>query len=336
MPDQKEEQQETKEDLVPHFMPALGTLLALLEMKKKERLSEQEIIECRDNAACIMMQRQHVEEMKATMGVDVDPENVLADWQKRRIEYIESYWPSLVLCVLTKDEVTQKCCDLLKANEIEFELKERDEQLPAAITQYASYFNPYIGAEEKASLATHSNYLIVHSQPFKSADAIATTSAFLPIISELFDKGALAVSVESASVMHSKAAWQHFNEKHAEIPLETMICAYVQMPVTVDGAIMSVGMQHLGQPDYIVDNETLRSIKGRDPSIELSRIAFELFQTLAIYQLEECQPNSFLSGNTFSLNSESQRFKVCIEHCSFFRETDIRFNPFGMWRLSLK
>ena len=184
-----------EEDLVPHFMPALGTLLAVLEVKKKERLSEQEIIECRDNAPCIMMHRNDVEKLQETAGIDVDPENVLVDWQRRRIEYIEAYWPSLVLYVLTKDSATEKCCDLLKSKGIEYELKERDETLPASILQYASYFNPYIGAEEKASLDTHTNYLIVHSKPFKSADAVDTTRAFLPIISELFDNGALAVSV---------------------------------------------------------------------------------------------------------------------------------------------
>ena len=115
-----------------------------------------------------------------------------------------------------------------------------------------------------------------------------------------------------------------------------MLCAFVQMPVSIEGAYMSVGMQSLGQADYIIETKTLKALGHRDKAEELSIAANDLFQSLAFYQLGECPANGFLSGNTFSLTADSPRLRVRIEPCKFFQESDIRYNPFGVWRLSLK
>lgn len=326
-----------EEELVSWFIISLGATLALLEKSNDRVLTEDEILKARDEAPCIMVTTDDAAKMNATRGYeDIDPENVLVDWQRRRIEFVETYWPCLALYVLTKDTVTKQCCDFLDSKAIEYQIEERDETLPALLTTYASYYNPRMDEKEIASLATHTNYLIVRSKAFKSSEARETSSSWLLLIKELLDKGALGISLESSSVMHSKGAWRLFAEEIKVKPLDALLCAFVQMPVSVEGAYMSVGMQSLGQADYMIDNKTLKALGCKDKAQEMSNAANDLFQTLAFYQLGECPANGFLSGNTFSLTADSPRLKVRIEPCSFFRESDIRFNPFGVWRLSLK
>ncbi|MFA7337914.1 MAG: hypothetical protein WC028_14090 [Candidatus Obscuribacterales bacterium] len=326
-----------EEELVTWFIISLGASLSLLEKSKERLLTEDEILKHRDEAPCIMVTMEAADKMKASRGYeDIDPENVLVDWQRRRIEFVETYWPCLVFYVLTKDSATKKCCDLLESKGIDYQIEERDEALPALITSYASYYNPMMEAKERESLTTHTNYLIVRSKPFKSSEAEDTTKAFLPLVSELFDIGALGISLESSSIMHSKGAWKLFAEELEKNPLASMLCAFVQMPVSIEGAYMSVGMQSLGQADYIIETKTLKALGHRDKAEELSIAANDLFQSLAFYQLGECPANGFLSGNTFSLTADSPRLRVRIEPCKFFQESDIRYNPFGVWRLSLK
>jgi hypothetical protein len=327
--------QHKPEDLLPNFAPPLGFLLASLEKRKNRQLTAEEIIECRDNAPCIMMQREHLEKLQENAGIDIDPENVLVDWQRRRIEFVDAYWPSIVLYVLTNNFATKECCDLLEAKGIEYEVEEHDEQLPELITRYASHYNPIVDEQEKSSLEGYTKNLVVRSKPFKSSEAIENATAILQLISELINKGALGISAESSSVMHSKAAWRLFNETLEEAPIHALIYSFVHIPVIIDGAYMSVGMNSLGQADYMIETNTLKAFGNADTTEELSNVAYELFRTLAVYQLEECPSNEFLSGQTFSMTPESKRLRLHIEPCSFFKETDIRFNPFGVWRLSL-
>lgn len=74
-------------ELIPVFMPALGTILLSAEDKKSEPLTQDEVIEIRDNAACIMMNIADSTKMAESRGyVDLDPENCWYDWQMLRRE----------------------------------------------------------------------------------------------------------------------------------------------------------------------------------------------------------------------------------------------------------
>lgn len=75
-------------DLVPVFMPALSVILVNAEDKKGSPLEENEVIEIRDNASCMMMERSHAEAMDESRGYkDIDPENCWYDWQMLRREF---------------------------------------------------------------------------------------------------------------------------------------------------------------------------------------------------------------------------------------------------------
>ncbi len=78
---------EEEKDLVPVFMPALSAILINAEDKKESPLKESEVLEIRDNASCIMMERSHSEAMDESRGYkDIDPENCWYDWQMLRRE----------------------------------------------------------------------------------------------------------------------------------------------------------------------------------------------------------------------------------------------------------
>ena len=74
-------------ELIPVFIPALGTMLLSAEDKKGEPLTNDEVIEIRDNAACIMMTVADATKMAGSRGYDdLDPENCWYDWQMLRRE----------------------------------------------------------------------------------------------------------------------------------------------------------------------------------------------------------------------------------------------------------
>ncbi len=74
------------EELVPVFVPQLSVVLITAEDKKQRPLTNDEVIELRDNAACIMMAREDAQKMDERRGVDIDPENCWYDWQIIRRE----------------------------------------------------------------------------------------------------------------------------------------------------------------------------------------------------------------------------------------------------------
>lgn len=74
-------------DLIPVFMPALSAILINAEDKKGSPLDADEVIEIRDNAVCMMMERSQADSMAQSRGyTDIDPENCWYDWQMLRRE----------------------------------------------------------------------------------------------------------------------------------------------------------------------------------------------------------------------------------------------------------
>lgn len=82
---------EPEEELIPVPVPALVAVLLNKEKEKGTPLTEQEVIEIRDNAACIMMPISTITKMEESRGYpDIDPEYVWEHWQEARVELIEN------------------------------------------------------------------------------------------------------------------------------------------------------------------------------------------------------------------------------------------------------
>jgi hypothetical protein len=74
-----------EEPLVPVPIPPLGILLLHLEEQKGAPLTQQEVIDARDKAVCMMMRLSHKQALEDKRGYrDVDPGNVWVDWQAFR------------------------------------------------------------------------------------------------------------------------------------------------------------------------------------------------------------------------------------------------------------
>ncbi len=76
--------------LIPVFIPALVVLLHHAERQKGSPLTEQEVLNIRDNGSCIMMQVEDAIALDERRGYnDVDPERVWDQWQEARTQFGE-------------------------------------------------------------------------------------------------------------------------------------------------------------------------------------------------------------------------------------------------------
>lgn len=86
-PDGSAQPRDPADPLVPVPIPALGVLLLNLEKQKGSPLSEQEVLEIRDKAVCMMLPLSTRRTMEEKRGYrDVNPENVWPEWQEFRAE----------------------------------------------------------------------------------------------------------------------------------------------------------------------------------------------------------------------------------------------------------
>jgi len=76
-----EHEPEPDDPLVPVPVPALGVLLLAVEGQKCAPLTQQEVLQVRDSAVCIVMPLSVRTAMEAKRGYrDIDPENVWKEW----------------------------------------------------------------------------------------------------------------------------------------------------------------------------------------------------------------------------------------------------------------
>jgi hypothetical protein len=329
-----------EEEVVIHFLPMLGQMLEAAEKNKGAMLTEEEIIQTRDDAPAIVLRREDFEKIDASRTLhDIDPQNVAYEWNRRRIEFVQTYWPQLVLYVLTKDSATKNCQALLEEADVTYDLKGSEPTLAAELMAKNSRLEPRMTAKDAENMAGHTNYFVVRSEQFKSDEARHVSIKFLRLIGRLINAGALGVSVESSHLSHSNAAWKTllgaFEEclSKGESGGEQLLYAFVQSPLVNENLLFTCGMHSLGEPDCLIESETL--LQAGIAEKHLNDMADRLFLTHALYLMEECTRGEFQSGNTFSLDRNSPRLRVRIEPCSFFQESDIRFNPFGIWRFTL-
>lgn len=73
------------EPLVPVFVPALVALLQFAEDQKGSPLTEDEVLEIRDNGSCIALTVPDAAAMAEARGYDdLDPEDCWEQWQQLR------------------------------------------------------------------------------------------------------------------------------------------------------------------------------------------------------------------------------------------------------------
>lgn len=78
---------QSEEPLVPTPVPALIALLLNREEEKGSPLTEEEVLDIRDNAACIMLPLSEAVKMEESRGYpDVHPQYVWKEWQQARSE----------------------------------------------------------------------------------------------------------------------------------------------------------------------------------------------------------------------------------------------------------
>ncbi|MCX6180575.1 MAG: hypothetical protein NT150_01430 [Bacteroidetes bacterium] len=74
-------------NFVLQFIPSLILLLKAAENKKGSALTEDEVLEIRDNALCIRVPINAANDVEKGRGyVDIDPENCWLEWQEIRNE----------------------------------------------------------------------------------------------------------------------------------------------------------------------------------------------------------------------------------------------------------
>ena len=75
-------------NLIITCVPSLVATLLNRERAKRSPLSEQEVLEIRDNAPAIAMPDYALAKVEAERGYkDIDPENAWEEWQKARLNY---------------------------------------------------------------------------------------------------------------------------------------------------------------------------------------------------------------------------------------------------------
>ncbi|WP_447838963.1 hypothetical protein [Aeromonas salmonicida] len=76
-----------EEELVPTPIPALVAILLSKEREKGSPLTENEVLEIRDNAVCMMLPISAREKMEESRGYpDLNPEYAWEQWKEARIE----------------------------------------------------------------------------------------------------------------------------------------------------------------------------------------------------------------------------------------------------------
>lgn len=169
-----------------------------------------------------------------------------------------------------------------------------------------------LNEEDLDAIASHAHTLYIIG-PGGSTEA---ARSIMGIACGALKAGGIAVKVESAGVAHSARDWLNLAQDQHPAALYR---AYVTL-IGGKGSHYSCGMHCLGLRDAIVVGEMA------------SEEAAQLLQGFLLYTLVE-QP-VLRSGETFSLDARSPRYRLAEEACETYPPDHLFHNPFGMWRLS--
>ncbi|MBC7997165.1 MAG: hypothetical protein IAF58_04450 [Leptolyngbya sp.] len=318
--------------LVPHFVPMLGQMMAIVEKAKGRRLSSVEINETRDSAIVVMVPKEVAGELRKESKIrDLNADNIEFEWQTRRIEFTESAYPVFLLYVPVRKDFETVGRRLFDLEDLEYEFLPRNQSLFESVMLMGSALIPAINNDELEDLNSHTHHFLVYSKFFVNSEARSVSKKFLGMIEKLLDAGALGVSVENSYCFHSKTVWKALVNMCRTNEAEALINAFVRQNLTDDDQAFSLGMQFLGLPDCSMKNVIVDSITAEDSNFSAS----DLFRTFSLYLADECPSGTFRPGNSFSTSENSPRFKVYLEHTTVVKEGDMRYNPFGTWRFEI-
>lgn len=317
--------------LVPHFLPMLGQVMALVEKTKGRRLNSVEINETRDSAPVVMVSKEIAGELDKLKPSDLNADNIEFEWQTRRIEFTEAAHPMFLLYVPVKKDFETVGRNLFDLEEMEYEFLPRNQSLFESAMLMGSTSLPAMNNVELEDLNLHTHHFLVYSKYFVNSEARSVSKKILELIEKLLDAGALGVSVENSYCFHSKAVWRALVDLAENNETEALLNAFVRQNLEDDDQAFSLGMQFLGLPDCSMKNVIVDTATVENADF----CAADLFKTFSFYLADECPSGTFRPGNSFSTSEKSQRFKVYLEHTTVVNEGDIRYNPFGTWRFEI-
>ena len=145
--------------------------------------------------------------------------------------------------------------------------------------------------------------------------SLESARRFLAAGEALLKCGGLGVKIESAGLAHSSSSWKQFaaDEQHG-----SLMKAFVTY-VGDNETYYSCGMHNLGYPDCVVRAPVEPSVAA---NLIHTFLGYLLFESPAVH-----------SGETFSVDAESPRYRLFKEDCTMFPADDPFHNPFGIWRM---
>lgn len=336
-----------EEELVPVFTPPLAQMLALAERQKGAPLTEDEAIAVRDKSQCIMLPVSKSQQLAKRLGYnDVYPENCFSDWNSRlRAEITNGYLPKIILCVPLTNENRKRFEDIVKAEDVEYDIVPRDDRLAESFRSADSPTQPSLTDQDIELIDEHTSVLYFLSKNLTARESAECAAKFMRIGNRLMEAGGVGIKCESSGLAHSRRRWMELSTRlerglaaGADSDQEVdywlgLFLAYVQLPIRFGDDLYSCGMHLLGKPDLVATTaqvkEAMTYTKSEaSPVHELIR----LFDEFALYILSECKEGMFGAGHTFSADAEAPKFSVLWEQCTDYEESDFFFNPFGRWR----
>lgn len=324
---------ETKEeDIVIVFIPSLGETLQLAQQQKGSPLTEEEIVEIRDSAPCITMEREDA--IKGTEGrgfIDVDPENCWTDWHRYLADKTGT-GPMVVFCIPGGSDLVQQVKPLLNDDDIKFEFDSSDPTVADAF----KFLLPKATAEEWEAVRQHKKVLYLISK-IRSADKAAITAAkLIKTAASIVETVGAPLKCDTSGIAHTKESTieickQLDNEESVEF-WAALFQTFVQYPIRSEDELYTCGMHVLGKPDVIISDSLLETILGGDPG-KIQAAAY-LFSSFCLYLLIECKDVQFVSGHTFRPAEDWPPIRVRWERCGTYEPDSLFHNPYGMWRFA--
>lgn len=328
---------EEHEELITHFVPPLGTLLAMQEEQKGSALTQDEVSKIRDEAPCVMIPAQTFADLrKKNDYAEIHPENAFDDWQRFKCDYGLGYLPVIILSIPGNEDFKSKASKFLadkKNITFEFNAKDPDfafhSQALSGITEFP------INDDDVSAINKHTCILNINNAGFGSKSAPNEALRMMQLANELVNLGGSAVRVHSSGIAHSPTSWQRVTsiaERHPREDLNfwnALFRAYVQLPIQSEKSIYTCGMHLLGHPELVTE---LKVLQETQPKLAIPKASYELFSRFAHYLLAECQNGEFWSNHTYQSDFESPSYRIFWEECSLYEVGTAMHNPYGMWR----
>jgi hypothetical protein len=351
----------TEEAQVARYIIPLAKALAMHESTQQRRLTEEEVLEMRDTAPCILLgieQARKFDEARAYH--DINPENVWPEWNRVRCEHFGAgTLPSIALTLLLKKSQLSMVAELLEHRQWLYTVEEAEDEddaedensnavsrrgrdeIAALLEQGRSRMRPTLSEAHGDAIAGYELVVRAQGPSYVAKDAPVCSYDGLQVIAALLELGVDVVYCASAFLGHSAENWQKmaqyaesaFKQKGAStlgfwMPL---FQAFVQFPIEQARQVFTCGMHLLGKPEVIVDLDVLEKVFQTDS--EISEDARGYIESFCFFQLSQCPEGHFLPGNTFSVGADGPRLKAIWEPCTTFGEDDRRYNHLGQWRL---